>query len=204
MKLGLFGSVHSNMLQSGLDDKRVCELFDRFKPDILCGEVRREDYEQNREYQGPAEYRRFIFPYCKERGIRFVPCDQFENSDVEYVRRMEKIEVESEDEARRIEEEAQRIMEAYMRTGSSSPVPFNSDAFNDVVEEKQAFQGKLHPEDQEIVWVQRNNAIVDNVLRVIQENPSANVLVVFGAEHIYWLKKAFAKLENVEIVFPLS
>ncbi len=204
MKLGLFGSLHSDMQQYGLDDKRVCELFDRFKPDILCGEVRREDLEQNRAYQGPAEYRRFIFPYCKERGIRFVPCDQYEDADVEYVRRMETIEVESEEEARRIEEEAQRIMEAYMKTGTSSPVPFNSDAFNAAVEEKQAFQGRLHPEEQEIVWVRRNNAIVDNILRVIRENPGANVLAVFGAEHIYWLKKAFAKLENVEIVFPLS
>lgn len=203
MKLGLFGSSHSNMQQYGLDDKRVCELFDRFKPDILCGEVRREDYEQNREYQGPAEYRRFIFPYCKERGIKFVPCDQYEDADVKYLRRMEEIEVESEDEARRIEIEAQRIMEAYMRTGTSSPVPFNSDAFNAVVEEKQTFQRRFDPEAHDIVWVNRNNAIVDNVLRVIQENPGANILVVFGAEHIYWLKKAFAKLENVEIVFPL-
>ncbi len=77
-------------------------------------------------------------------------------------------------------------------------------AFNDVVEEKQAFQGKLHPEEQEIVWVRRNNAIADNILQVIRENPGASVLVVFGAEHIYWLKKAFLKLENVGIVFPLA
>ena len=90
-----------------------------------------------------------------------------------------------------------------MRTGTSSPVPFNSDAFNAVVEEKQTFQRRFDPEAHDIVWVNRNNAIVDNVLRVIQENPGANILVVFGAEHIYWLKKAFAKLENVEIVFPL-
>lgn len=69
MKLGLFGSIHSaeEMKQFGLEDNMVMELFDRFKPDIICGEVRREDYEQNREYQGPSEYRRFIFPYCKER-----------------------------------------------------------------------------------------------------------------------------------------
>ena len=105
MKLGLFGSTHSveMMKQFGLNDNMVMDLFDRFKPDIICGEVRREDYEQNREYQGPSEYRRFIFLYCKKRGIRFVPCNQFEDSDVEYVSRMEKIEVENEDEARRIE-----------------------------------------------------------------------------------------------------
>lgn len=205
MKLGLFGSIHSaeEMKQFGLDDNMVMELFDRFQPDIICGEVRREDYEQNREYQGPSEYRRFIFPYCKEHGIRFVPCDQFKDSDVEYVRRMEKIEVESEDEALQIEDEAGRIMEAYMKTGADSPLPFNSDEFNAVVEEKQAFQERLYPTEQEIVWNNRNKNIVNNIKHVIEENPSANVLAVFGAEHIYWLKKAFSADENVEIVFPL-
>ena len=201
MKLGLFGSMHSAkmMKRFGLDDERVRELFDRFKPDILCGEVRREDYEENRAYQGPAEYRRFIFPYCKERGIKFVPCDQYEDADTEYARRMDQIRVPFKDFI-----EANRLMKAYMKVGKSSAIPFNSDDFNAIVEEKQAFQRKYDPEAHDIVWVNRNNAIVDNVLRVIQENPGANVLVVFGAEHIYWLKKAFAKLENVEIVFPLS
>ncbi len=211
MKLGLFGSIHSteDMKQFGLDDNMVMELFDRFKPDVICGEVRRDDYEQNREYQGPSEYRRFIFQYCKERGIRFVPCDQFEDSDVEYVQRMEKIEITGEDEeeiqsrATQIEKEAQRIMEEYMKAGAASPLPFNSDEFNAAVEEKQAFQERLHPYEQEIVWNNRNNNIVKNIKRVIEENPNANVLAVFGAEHIYWLKKAFSADENIEIVFPL-
>ena len=201
MKLGLFGSIHSAKMMKhfGLDDKRVCELFDRFKPDILCGEVRREDYEQNREYQGPAEYRRFIFPYCKERGIKFVPCDQYEDADTEYVRRMEQIRVPFKDFI-----EANRLMKAYKKAGKSSAIPFNSDDFNAIVEEKQALQRKYDQEAHDIVWVNRNNAIADNVLQVIRENPGSDVLVVFGAEHIYWLKRAFEKLENVEIVFPLS
>lgn len=40
-KLGIFGSIHSAemMKQFGLDDNMVMELFDRFKPDIVCGSV---------------------------------------------------------------------------------------------------------------------------------------------------------------------
>ena len=198
MKLGLFGSVHGEgMKQFGIDDNMLMELFDRFQPDIVCGEVRKEDYEQNREYQGPAEYKRFIFQYCKDRKIKFVPCDQYDDSDVENNER--EVEVSEEDA-----KEYQHIMEMYMSVGTSSKLPFNSDEFNDLVEKKQAFQEKFDPEFQNIIWNERNKAIVENILQVIHDNPTANILVVFGAEHIYWLKNAFSKLENIEIVFPLS
>lgn len=201
MKLGLFGSIHNAqmMKELGIDDKRIMELFDIFKPDIVCGEVRKDDYEQNREYQGPSEYRRFIFKYCEERGIKFIPCDQYEDSDIEYTRRMEQIEVTDEEM-----KEFQRLMEAYMKVGTSSEMPFNSIEFNAIVERKQAFQGQFDPEAHGIIWDNRNNAIVNNVLRVIHDNPNTNILVIFGAEHIYWLKNAFEKMENIEIVFPLS
>ena len=198
MKVGLFGSVHGDGMKSfGKDDNFVLELFDRFQPNIICGEVRKDDYEQNREYQGPSEYKRFIFQYCKERGIKFVPCDEYDDSDAKYNGRA--VEVSEEDA-----KEFQRILDMYMKVGSSSAIPFNSEEFNAVVEKKQALQEKFDPEAQNIVWIKRNNAIVNNILRVIRDNPNANILVVFGAEHIYWLKNALAKLENVEIVFPLA
>ncbi len=202
MKLGFFGSVHSEemMKQFGLDDKKVIELFDRFEPDIICGEVRKEDYEQNREYQGPAEYRRFIFEYCKQRGIKFIPCDQYRDDDLKYAHRMEQIEVTDEEQVK----EWQRLMGEYLKAGASSTVPFNSNEFNAIVARKQEFQGQFDPEAQEIIWTGRNGAIVNNILRVVQDHPNANILVVFGAEHVYWLKNAFEKTENIEIVFPLS
>lgn len=198
MKVGLFGSVHGDGMKSfGKDDNFVLELFDRFQPNIICGEVRKDDYEQNREYQGPSEYKRFIFQYCKERGIKFVPCDEYDDCDAKYNGR--EVEVSEEDA-----KEFQRILDMYMKVGLASAIPFNSDEFNALVEQKQALQEKFDPEAQNIVWIKRNNAIVNNILQVIRDNPNANILVVFGAEHIYWLKNALAKLENVEIVFPLD
>ena len=157
MKLGLFGSVHGEgMKKFGIDDNMLKELFDKFQPDIVCGEVRKEDYEQNREYQGPSEYRRFIFQYCKDREIEFVPCDHFEDSDVKYIGREVAV---SEEDAK----EYQRIMEMSEKVGTSSRLPFNSDEFNAVVEKKQALLEKFDPEAQNIIWNKRNNAIVENI-----------------------------------------
>ena len=71
--IALFSSIHGDEMQKkfGWDDDQSVALFDQFHPDLVCGEVRKSDYEQNAEYQGPSEYRRYIFNYCKERGPKF-------------------------------------------------------------------------------------------------------------------------------------
>lgn len=201
MKLAFFASIHSEkmMQEFGIDDKRIIQLFDNFKPDIVCGEVRKEDYEQNAAYQGPSEYRRYVFNYCKERSIKFIPCDEYDESAIEFSRRMGQIELTDEQS-----KEWDSIMQAYMNAGASSKVPFNSDEFNTIVERKQKFQRQLDPEAQSIIWDKRNKDIVNNIRKVIIDNPNVNILAIFGAEHIYWLKNAFENTENIEIVFPLS
>ncbi len=198
-RLGFFGSVHSveMMKQFGLDDDKVVALFDAFRPDIICGEVRKDDYEQNREYQGPSEYRRFIFKYCADKGIRFVPCDQYDDKDIGLAQR----EPEMSDEIKKVWD---GLVEDFFKAGSSSEVPFNSDAFNRVVRKKHQMQYELDPEAEEVTWEKRNLDIARNVLEVMKENPDSDILVVFGAEHTYWLLGYFEKKKDVKIIFPLT
>ena len=201
MKLGIFGSIHSAemMKEFGFDDDKVIELFDNFKPDIICGEVRKVDYEQDTGYRGPSEYRRFIFDYCEKNNIKFVPCDSYDDSVVEYMRRLDRIDNSDNDTAARW----RRVMERYIDTGKESKIPFNSPEFNALVAQKQALQEAFDPKAQEIAWNRRNTGIVNNIMQVIKDNPGANVLVVFGAEHTYWLCDAFEKEAETEVVFPL-
>lgn len=202
MKLGLFGSLHSleMMKEFGIDDEKVARFFDNFRPDIICGEVREEDYLRGDGYMGPGEYKRFIFDYCKKNNIKFVPCDSYDDTVVKYLNEMNGYEVKD----RRLEKEWLLLMEEYMKAGRQSDIPFNSDEYNAVVARKQAFQSRLYPIAQEIVWDKRNTGIVNNILSVIKENPDKDILVVFGAEHIYWLKDAFSKIEDIELVFPIG
>lgn len=72
-----------------------------------------------------------------------------------------------------------------------------------MVGKKQAFQYKYAPEVTEIIWNQRNRAIVENIKAAAAEHWGKNILVVFGAEHIYWLAEALDGLEGVEVRFPL-
>ena len=184
----------------GWDDGKSMALFDRFRPDVVCGEVRRSDYESGADYQGPSEYRRYIFRYCGERNIPFVPCDFFRDEDVELARRPLAV---PDGEAETAEREFNAIMEEFFRIGGSSKPPFNSPQFNALAKRKQEFQYKYDPEAAEIIWNRRNRAIVENIKAAAAEHPGANILVVFGAEHIYWLSEALDVLEGVEVRFPL-
>ena len=94
-------------------------------------------------------------------------------------------------------------MEDYFKTATCGNIPFNSVEYNAVVERKQALQEEYDPQAQDIVWNKRNEGIVNNILKVINDNPDSDILVIFGAEHIYWLEKAFRNIENVNLVFPL-
>ena len=42
-----------------------------------------------------------------------------------------------------------------------------------------------------------------NITAVVKENPGKNILVIFGAEHTYWLEEELGRLEDVTIRFPL-
>ena len=181
----------------GWDDDKSVALFDQFHPDLVCGEVRRSDYESNAEYQGPSEYRRYVFNYCKERGIPFIPCDFFRDEDIELAQRP--LDVDDEEAVK----EYEGIVKDFFGIGAGSEIPFNSHEFNALARKKQVFQYKYAPEVQEIIWNQRNREIVKNITAVVKENPGKNILVIFGAEHTYWLEEELGRLEDVTIRFPL-
>ena len=196
--VGLFSSIHGDEMQKkfGWDDEKSVARFDGFHPDVVCGEVRRSDYESNADYQGPSEYRRYIFNYCKERGIPFVPCDFFREEDIELAQRP----IEAPDEA---EKEFEQIVQDFFSVGGSATPPFNSAEFNEAARKKQAFQYQYAPEVSEIVWNERNREIVKNITAAVKENEGKNILVIFGAEHTYWFVDELSRLEGVTIRFPL-
>lgn len=196
--IAFFGSTHQDEMQKqfGWDDGKTIALFDRFRPDVVCGEVRQSDYESNADYQGPREYWRFIFDYCKERSIPFIPCDFFRDEDIELAQRP----LNAPEEA---EKEFEQIVQEFFAVAAKSAPPFNSVEFNEVVRKKQAFQYKYAPEVNEIVWNERNREIVKNITAVVRENEGKNILVIFGAEHTYWLVEELGKLDGVNICFPM-
>ncbi len=185
--IGLFSSIHGDEMQRkfGWDDTKSITLFDAFQPDVVCGEVRRSDYESGADYQGPSEYRRYIFPYCEERGILFLPCDFFRDEDIELAQRP--LDVPNEKAIK----EYEQIVQDFFATGAKSVPPFNSAEFNALAKKKQAFQQQYAPEISEIIWNQRNREIVKNITAVVKENEGKNILVIFARSTPIGLRRSW-------------
>lgn len=198
MRVGLFASVHNVEIlnECGYSEESIIKLFDNFKPAVICGEVRKSDYEATTGYKGPGEYNRYIFKYCLDRNIKFIPCDWFDESTIDANKKLTSSDLST-------NSEFATIVRDYMCVGLQSPIPFNSEAFNAIVEKKQLIQKEYNSKIHKIVWEDRNNAILNNILSAIKANPTSDILIVFGAEHIYWLKNKLEELKDIQLIFPI-
>ena len=203
-QLGIFSSVHGGEIMEYCkwDDRKAIAAFDRFQPNVVCGEVRPEDRESG-EKKYPAEYDRYLFAYCKERGIPFIPCDYWTIEDYELTKKesdiLEAAMPDDSEEAKQWE----AMFNDFMAAGFASDIPFNSVQFNDVARRKHQLQAAYSPETHQSTWINRNRRIVENLRTVIEKYPGKNILVIFGAEHSYWFVDEFAKDKTINLVFPL-
>lgn len=205
--LGILGTVHNDEMRKDYNYslEKMRKIIEQFNPDIICGEIRPEDWKKhcnNHEYEGylgPSEYRKLIIPLCENKNIKFVPIDWFEDDMVD----MDYFEGKSELEVKGIEKEFETIMNDYMKAAKKSIIPFNSLEFNRIVERKQDFQNTINPEIHNVYWTCRNQIMIHRIKRVLALNKGKKVLCTVGAEHTYFYCK---NLKNTgwKIVYPLK
>ncbi|MGH4123465.1 MAG: hypothetical protein ACREV6_11125 [Clostridium sp.] len=205
--LGILGTVHSDEMRKeyNFSLEKMAEIIKRFKPDIICGEVRPEDWQKYCDtseytgYLGPNEYRKLIMPLCEKQGIRFIPVDWFEDDlvNIDYFRGKTDVEINS------IEKQFESIMSIYMEVAKKSIIPFNSFEFNDIVEKKQDFQNGINPTVHNLCWIYRNQIMIERIKRVLENNKGKRILCTVGAEHTYFYFNNLNE-EGWELIYPLS
>ena len=205
--IGVLGSVHSEKMRE--EHKYPLSLLKKvildFKPDIICAEIRPEDWKKHLAdsnytgYLGPNEYRNLILPLCKEHKIDLVPVDWYEDDMVG----MQYRDGQSDEDIAEYEKELKDIMTRFWDAASSN-LPFNSNKFNRVVEEKQDLQKNLNEPMHRIYWELRNEMMTFRIKNVINNSPNKRILCIAGAEHCYYYLHELHKVNNIDIVFPLK
>jgi hypothetical protein len=185
--------------------EKIGELIEEFEPDIICGEVRPEDWEKycsNIKYEGylgPNEYRRLIIPLCEKKEIKFIPVDWFEDDMVN----MDYFKGKSTLEVKMIESQLESIMNVYMEVAKKGTIPFNSLEFNEIIEKKQDFQNNINSEIHNVYWTCRNQLMIYRIKNVLEANKGKKILCVVGAEHTYFYYKELKKTDW-EVIYPLK
>lgn len=205
--LGILGTVHSEELRKEFDYslEKMGELIEWFNPDIICGEVRPEDWRKycdNNEYKGylgPNEYRRLIIPLCEKKDIKFIPVDWFEDDMIN----MDYFKGKPDSEVKALEKQFESIMTVYMEVAKKSIIPFNSLEFNNIAEKKQDFQNSINPDVHNIYWICRNQIMIERIKKVLDINKGKKVLCTVGTEHTYYYCRKLKEV-NWEIIYPLK
>jgi hypothetical protein len=206
--IGILGTIHgedSFREELGYTLEVMKQAIIEFNPDIICGEVRPEDWDKYCHdknysgYLGPNEYRRMIIPYCESKGIQFIPIDWFEEDMVslDYLRNYN--ESQKEQKVKQLKEMYDDIWEI----GRKSTLPLNSFEFNEAIMKKEEWLNSLEPTVHNIYWIVRNQLMMERIKRVIQDNRDKRILCTVGAEHNYFYYK---ELKNIgcKLLFPIK
>jgi hypothetical protein len=206
--IGILGTIHNDLeyrKKLGYPIEIMEEAIKDFMPDVICGEVRPEDYEEYCKdknyngYLGPFEYRNLIIPLCEKHGIQFVPVDWFERDLINHSFDGEF----SEAEQKEYEEQIFKIYDDIFKIAQQSEIPFNSFEFNELVKEKQKFQGDKEPIYSIVNWITRNHIMIARIKNAIENNKEKRILCTVGAEHNYFYYEELKK-SGYEVIYPLK
>lgn len=206
--IGILGTIHNDLeyrKKLGYPIEIMEEAIKDFMPDVICGEVRPEDYEEYCKdknydgYLGPFEYRNLIIPLCEKHGIQFVPVDWFERDLIKYSFDGEFSEIEQKE----YEEQIYKIYDDIFKIAQQSEIPFNSFEFNEIVKQKQKFQEEKEPINSIVNWTTRNHIMIARIKNAIENNKDKRILCTVGAEHNYFYYEELKKL-GYEVIYPLK
>lgn len=206
--IGILGTIHgeeSFREELGYTLEVMKQAIIEFNPDIICGEVRPEDWDKYCSdnnysgYLGPTEYRRMIIPYCESKGIQFIPVDWYEEDmiSMDYLRNY------SEFQRNKLIKELEELYKKIWDVGKKSTLPLNSFEFNKIIVKKQEWLGSLEPTIHNIYWIARNQLMIERIKSVIQNNKEKRILCTVGADHNYFYYNELKRLE-CNLLFPIK
>lgn len=205
--VGILGTIHNEQMREKYNYslKYIEDLIVEFNPDIICGEIRPEDFkkyiiDKNYDgYLGPNEYRKSILPLCEKHNIKFEPIDWFEDELIglnhfDCFCKSEQIKLEN-----KLDEFYERIFEN-VNVGN---IPFNNLKINEIVEKKQLWLEEINKDIQNLVWTVRNQIMNLRIKKVIEKNKDSKILCTFGMEHNYFIYKELKKMNDVILLYPI-
>lgn len=205
--LGILGTVHGDYekrIQLGYSAELLQKVILDFKPDIICGEVRPEDWQKYQVdknysgYLGPFEYRNIILPLCEKNGIVFEPVDWFEEDLFNYDFDMEIPKEQLEDVQNYLTELDNKVLEI----GKASSLPYNCVEVNEHVKAKHIKTRDIIPIEDLVTWEARNHIMIARIRKVVDASVNKRILCTAGFEHAYFYCEQLMKL-GYKVMFPV-
>lgn len=208
--VGILGVVHDNELRQkyNLSLGFIKELILEFNPDVICGEVLPNSWEQyrrdstDRGYWGePAsEYWDLIFPLCEEEEYEFVPIDWVE---LDVWMDFDPLNNDNGQQRQQLNFELDQWFHRQLSTWNLSLIPFNSLEYDTVTKQKYEWLERINPQAHMFRWVCRHLIMIQRIKNAIKKHLGKRILCIVGADHNHALYEGLIIEKDIQLVYPL-
>lgn len=199
-KVYVLGTTHSNHLVSDFAYtlKDVENVIETIKPDLICIEMTAEALGSDYEGYFPPE-NSVIIELAKQHGIKLCPVDWRYNLKEEHKTKALSAEAKKRIQATR--GKVDQLAIGYLTQNNwENYFDFiqNNKDFQQAIKEQHDTKIELLGEESDGYWISRNNKIVENLKKAIEENQAKTVLVSIGLHHKYILEELLAANAKVK------
>lgn len=208
--VGILGMVHDNELRRkyNLSLEFIKELILEFNPDVICGEVLPnswEQYNKDSTHQGywgePAsEYWDLIFPLCEEEKYEFVPVDWVE---LDVWMDFDPFNCYSERQRQELNVDLERWFQRQLSTWDLGTIPFNSLEYDTVTRQKYEWLERINPQAHLLRWVCRHLIMIQRIKNAMKKHSGKRILCIVGADHNHALYEGLITEKDIQLVYPL-
>ena len=178
--------------------ERMREIYQQLKPDILCVETQQKYVDDDSYKETPFDFKKFMIPLAKEDKTPIYGIDWWDNDKGEKWQEIQQ----------KAFNDTSLISEIKLIGGMFSFLNnyFENKDFNDINSQyitnlwkaKNEFKYYIFSQHHEYKFIaefenERNNHIVDNILKIVKENPNKKILVAIGIDHKYYIEEELEK-----------
>ena len=178
--------------------ERMGEIYQQLKPDILCVETKQKYVDDGSFKETPFDFTKFMIPLAKEDKIQIYGIDWWDNKKG---KKWQELQQKAFNDSSLISEIKLiggmfSLLNEYFENKDFEDV--NSQYITNLWKAKNEFKYHIfsqHPEYKFITEFEneRNNHIVENILKIVKENPDKKILVAIGIDHKYYIEKELLK-----------
>ena len=178
--------------------ERLGEIYQQLQPDILCVETQQK-YVDDDSYTGtPFDFMKFMIPIAQKDKTPVYGIDWWDN---EKGKEWQELQQKAFNDTSLISEIKLfggmfSLLNEYFENKDFEDI--NSQYVTNLWKAKSEFKYHVfsqHPEYEFITEFEnkRNNHIVDNILKILKENPNKKILVAIGIDHKYYIEQELEK-----------
>lgn len=190
--LGTLSEFHKQPIKYDL--ACLYRLIEELEPDLLCAEIRREDWESGDLSHASVEYRDSIVPLWQKTDIVIVPIDGPPGSELVVLQQGPLLGLRS-----HIVSRLNDLLGVLQRI-ASGPRAINSGLFGALCHSICSITALVCGKQTHQSWKERNRKLLQNILWTVQHDPGRRILVTVDCRRKHLLDHELRKVKEVELV----